>query len=192
MTRFAAAAFTALALFFAGAPASAVTIGFAPATQTVPPGDFFTVDVVVSDLAGEVVAAYDLDLVYDAAILSATTVSFGPLLGDGSASEVFEDFDLTNPGVVDFAQLSLLSDADLLALQPGAFVLATIGFQALSPGTSPLELVFDAGNGVTGLGGQGLGVDAPPGSVDVVPEPGATLLVVLGAAVVSARTRSRS
>ncbi len=189
MNRFAATALTALVLVFAGLPAGAVTIGFAPATQNVPSGGLFTVDVVVSGLAGEVVSAYDLDLVYDASILSATTVSFGPLLGDVGASEVFNDFDLTSAGVADFAQLSLLSDGGLQGLQPDGFVLATIGFQAVGLGTSPLELVFDSINKVTGLGGQVLPVTAPLGSV-TVPEPGAAPLCLLGAAVLSARTRS--
>ena len=56
--------------------AFAAAIGFAPASQTAGVGDSLSVDIVISDLAGEIVSAYDLDVTYDASVLSATAVSF--------------------------------------------------------------------------------------------------------------------
>jgi hypothetical protein len=164
-----------------GSSALAVTIGFSPDSQTVGPGDSLTVDIVVSDLGGEIVSAYDLDITYDASVIAATSVAFGPLLGDEALFEVFNDYDLSVPGLVDLAQLSLLSDAELLALQGGdSFALATLGFDAVGLGTSSLDYVFDAFNDIKGLNAQPLEVVAQSGAVSVIPEPGAALLFVVG------------
>ena len=122
MRKFALLGIVAMALCLLPFSATAITIGFSPASQTVEVGDTVLVDVVISDLAGEIVSAYDLDVTYDASILSATDVTFGTFLGDEFFFEVFNDFDLSVPGVVDFAQLSLLSDFELAALQPDSFV----------------------------------------------------------------------
>jgi len=50
--------------------AGAVPLGLAPAMQTVAIGDAVSVDVVLSGLDGEVVSAYDLDIVYDPGVLT--------------------------------------------------------------------------------------------------------------------------
>ena len=182
----------ALSLFVVGT-ASAATIGFSPASQTVAVGDFLSVDLVISDLGGEIVSAYDLDVVYDASILSAVSVSFGPLLGDELLFEVFNDYDLSVPGLVDLAQLSLLSDAQLLALQGGdSFVLATLGFDAVGLGTSSLDFVFDAFNDIKGMNAQPLEIVAQSGAASAVPEPSAAVVFALGAAVVAAGIRRRT
>ncbi len=172
----------ALSLFVVGA-ASAATIGFSPASQTVAVGDSLAVDLVISDLDGEIVSAYDLDVTYDASILSATNVTFGPFLGDEFFFEVFNDFDLSGPGVVDLAQLSLLSDFELALMQPDSFVLATLEFDAVGLGTSSLDFVFDAPNGIQGRDALPLDIAAQSGSASVVPEPGAALLFVVGGVV---------
>lgn len=169
--------------------ASAVPIRFEPGAATVAVGDAFLVDVVVFGLAGEIVSAYDLDVLYDPGILAATGVIFTPLLGDPSLFQVFNDFDLSVPGTVDFAQLSLLPDADLLALQAaGTFTLATIAFDASTAGVSTLEIVFDALNDVKGLNGAILPTTASPGAVTVQPlavsEPSALWLMLVSLAVI--------
>ncbi len=167
-----------IALLLMPAAAGAISIGFSPGSQTVGLGNSAFVDVTISDLAGEVVSAYDLDVAYDPAILTATDVVFGPLLGDEFFFEVFNDFDLSGSGVVDFAQLSLLSDFELASMQPDAFVLATIEFDAIGEGTSSLDFV--APLEIRGLGGSTLDVDPASGSVTVpapIPEP-ITMLAV--------------
>jgi hypothetical protein len=176
----------------ANQPALAVTIGFSPASQTVGPGDPVLVEVVVSDLGGEIVSAYDLDVTYDASVLSATGVTFGLLLGDELLFEVLNASDVSVPGLVDFAQVSLLSDAELAALQSDPFTLATLEFDAIGVGTSPL--VFDAFNDITGRNALVLDVDPESGSVTVIPEPHSALVFALGAFVVGtavARKRPR-
>jgi hypothetical protein len=111
----------ALGLLLAGV-APAATIGFVPSDSTVLVGDTITVDIVLSDLAGEVVSAYDLDVIYDASVVSATGVSFSGMLGDPLFFEAFQDSDLSVAGLVDLAELSLLSDAALLFVAGGVLV----------------------------------------------------------------------
>jgi hypothetical protein len=164
--------------------AAAVPIQFEPSVSEVGLGDVFSIDVLVSGLAGEIVSAYDLDVLYRSDVIAATAVEFTPLLGDELLFEAFNDFDVSMPGVVDFAQVSLLPDADLLALQGGSgFTLATILFEAVGLGVSPLDFVLDPVNDVKGLAGAILPVEAGSAAVTVspvsVPEP-ATLWLLLG------------
>jgi len=174
--------FVALCALQAGV-ASAISISVVPGTQTANPGDTLSVDIVISDLGSEIVSAYDLDLTYDATVLSATDVVFGANLGDELLFEVFNDFDLSGTGVVDFAQLSLLSDAELAALQPSSFSLATVEFLAVGPGTSSLDFVFDSFNDIKGRNAGVLDVDAVSGSVSVVPEPSSALVFAVGSLI---------
>lgn len=182
---------TLLAMVFLAGPASAATISFAPGSQSVEIGDSVSVDIVVSDLGGEIVSAYDLDIQYDAAILNATGVSFDTGLGDALAFEALESFDVGTAGLVDLAQVSLLGDAALLALQGGDEVrLATLVFEAVGPGTSSLDFLFDAANDIKGAGALILDVTDASGSIRVttpIPEPRAALLFGLGLFVLHRR-----
>jgi hypothetical protein len=176
--------------------AKAIGIGFLPSAIVASIGGSFNVDVVVSDLAGGIVSAYDLDVVYDAAKLTATSVSFGSLLGDSSLLQVLDDFDLSTGGIVDLAQLSLLSDAALAALQPDTeFVLATLGFSVVAEGSSTLSFSFDAFNDVKGVRNTqldvvgGIATIRPPGG-PAIPEPGAALLFGAGSMLLLLGVRS--
>lgn len=142
--------FAAILLFLAvlqviPGSAEAVQIGLVPTASTVELGETFGVNVVVSELGAEIVSAYDLDLMYDESILTFVSLSFGTLL-DPSLSD-----SLLSSGVVDFAQVSLASDATLLAAQPGSFTLAMITFDATGLGSSSLSLLLDDVNDVKGL-----------------------------------------
>ena len=169
-------------------PALAISIGIDPGSQTVSVGNSLSVDVVISGLeAGgldEIVSAFDLDVTYDSTILFASGVTFGAYLGDPSLFEALTDFDLSTAGVIDLAELSLLDDATLAALQPDTFTLVTLYFDAIGYGTSPLGFVFDDFNDVKGLNAQVLSLDINSGRVDVagvaVPEPGTILLLSAG------------
>ncbi|MDJ0866269.1 MAG: cohesin domain-containing protein [Myxococcota bacterium] len=169
--------------------AGAVTLGFDPSEQTVGLGAPVSVEIRVADLDGEIVSAYDLDVVYDATVLSAVGVSFGVLLGDAAALESIDVFDLGSPGLVDLAQVSLLADADLAARQPDAFTLATVEFTAIALGESSLTFRFDPFNDVKGLEGKVLPLDPASGLVRVVPEPGTALVLALGLVVLARRSR---
>jgi hypothetical protein len=169
------------------APVHAATIGFAPASVIAAVGETFAVDVVVSDLGGEIVSAYDLDIVFDASVLSATGVAFSGALGGGAFLDA-----ILAPGLVDLAGVSLLSDAALLALQGGGSVtLASIGFTKTGEGSSALDFVFDAVNDVKGANGQILALAAVPGSVAPIPEPSAALSFGAGLLVTGFALRRR-
>lgn len=193
-------AFAAFASCWLALPARAVTIALDPAETVASIGDAFVLDVVVSQLAGEVVSAYDLDLVYDASVLSASPVSFSDALG--GASQAFLDASVATPGVVDLAGLSLLSDAELLARQGGdRLTLASLGFTRIGAGDTVISFSFDATNDVKGADARVLALTALPGSVSdaaPIPEPDAMLLFsagFLGARLllrVRARATSRS
>lgn len=123
-------ALTASAILWAG-QANAVLITIVPSVVgPVSSGDTFSIDIVVSDLGSDAITAYDMDVLYDAALLIADNVIFGGFLGDETFFEVFNSFDLSTDGVVDAAQLSLLADAVLAAMQFGndPFTLFTIEF----------------------------------------------------------------
>ena len=191
MTRLAA---LVLMLFAMGASvahdASAVTLSFAPSSVSAGIGDSVAVDVVVSDLGTDLVAGFDLDVLFASSALVATNVVFGVHLGNPGVFEAFTDFDLTTAGRVDFAEVSLLSAAQLAALQTGPFVLATLEFDVVGAGASPLTYHLDAFNQLFGPSGETLDVVVRDGSVvAVVPEPTAALLFAVGFAVVGLHTR---
>lgn len=74
------------------------------------------------------VGGFDFDVSFDPAVLSFSAVSFGAELG----GPIFSLQDASaSGGVVDLSELSLLPSGVLAALQPDAFVLATILFDVL-------------------------------------------------------------
>jgi hypothetical protein len=172
------------AVLLLAAPAHSVTIAFAPSKTSVSVGDPFVVDLVVSELAGEIVSAYDVDIRFDAAVVRADTVVASNALGDAGALEALLDAVIA-PGRVDLAGVSLLSDAALLALQGSAAVtLASLGFTKIGDGTTSLDFLFDASNDLKGANAQILGVT--PVSGLVVPEPGTAAVVGGGLLVLAA------
>ena len=133
-----------------------------------PPGQV-VVDIVISGLGSGVppsVGTFDLDVSFDPSILSPTNVTFGPFLGDPDLAEALTNSNFL-PGVVDFAELSLLSPSELDVLQPGAFSLATLAFDTLGPGSSPF--VFTQ-----------IIVDDAFGNKLPIPEPATGLLLAAG------------
>jgi len=156
--------------------ASAISLSFVPPAQTVPIGQAVSVEVVISDLGDDEVGDFDLDVSFDPTILTPTTVTFGALLGGPTLFEAVTSFSFL-PGVVDFAEVSLLSPADLEALQPDSFTLATLFFDTVGAGTSPLsftQVILDDAFA------QPLTVQTGSGSVSAVPEPGTGILVGSG------------
>ena len=181
-----------LALAVAGAPArgGAATITLVPASPTVGASNPIDVDVVISGLgegAPPTVAAFDLDVTFDAAVLQLVSVDFG--------WDVFPDAGLSawnllaTPPRVDLAGASLFDDATLDAYQPASFVLATLHFFALTPGVSPLAITQAV---LAATGGGSLPSALVGTSVEVlVPEPGTVSLLLVGLAGLSA-ARSRA
>lgn len=123
--------------FLATPSALAVSLSFVP-EPSIP--EVLAVDIVISGLkAGgpPSLGAFDLDVSFDPAVLSPTDVTFGPFLGDPGLFEALTDFNFF-PGVVDLAEVSLLSPADLDALQPASFSLAALTFDRIGVGDDRL------------------------------------------------------
>lgn len=166
--------------------ALAISIGFQPGSQTVNLGSPATVDIVVSNLVGgEIVSAFDLDINYNSSILNPTSVVFGGQLGDPLLLEALTSFNLSTLGVIDLAEVSLLTDPQIATLQGGgSVILASLFFNSIGVGTSDLTFTFDLFNNVTGLNANLLTLTENPGSITVVsssvPEPGTYLLLAPG------------
>jgi hypothetical protein len=169
--------------------ASAIMIDIVPTSQTVQAGDAFDVNVVVSGLSAtnEIVSAYDFDISYDSSVLAATTVSFGQYLNLSNMLDSFQDVILTNPGIIDFAEVSLLFNNELAAQQPDSFLLASLSFKAIGAGISKLLFVPDPVFGIDVKGSDPLlplTVDVTGAQVAVnpavsVPEPSTLLLMLI-------------
>jgi len=135
------------------------------------------VDVVVSGLGRPPsVGAFDLEVVFDPVILSSTGVTFSSFLGDAVLLEALTDFRFL-PGSVELAEVSLLLSAELDALQPANFTLATLSFSALTSGSTTLtfsEITLDDAFGNLLIGQK------------AVPEPPTSLLTGAGLTLLNA------
>lgn len=164
----------------------------APVVSVVGGGSFLagqavTVDVVVDGLpVGGIVSAYDLDLTFDAALLDFGSANLSSALGDPALGEVIQDGALAAPGLVDLWAVSLLSDAELAALQPGGPVtLAQIEFTALADGdTSGLAFTnWGPFNDVKGANNEII--------IGQVPEPASLALVGIALAGIAGSAAQR-
>ncbi|NOZ52083.1 MAG: hypothetical protein GXP08_02900 [Gammaproteobacteria bacterium] len=176
---------------FSTAQVSALSINFQSLNTTTNIGDTIDVDIVVSGLfdAGEIVSTYDLFVAYDASIVTASTVSFGPYLDDLLFPSI-QFADTSNPGMLEFGEISFLFDDELAAIQPASFTLATLSFDAMSSGMSDLSFAPHPNFGVIDIKGrdaQILNVNAGVGTITVmapsvvtVPEPDSLLLMLMG------------
>lgn len=126
--------------------------------------------------------AYDLNLDFDAGYLAFSGAVWGDaLLGNQldlfNAGDNPSGAELIAPGTINLYELSLDSVADLYNLQADSFTLATVGFQVLKAGTSPLTL---SANAVADAEGNGLAVTTLSTPVTTVPLPSAMLLMLSG------------
>ncbi len=162
--------------------ANAITLSVDPSLQAVEVSDSVSVDVVISELgnfAAPSLGAFDVDVTFDASLLTPTAVTFGTEL------DLF-GFGINPRGVslgdpIDVFEISLDSASDLNSLQPGTFTLFSITFSADAAGTSSIDfgtiLLADAAGNAFGdpttVGGE-ITIRSPQGAV-----PAASPLVLL-------------
>lgn len=140
-------------------PCLGVAVASNPSVRRVEDGQVATVNIVAIGLEGELISAFDLEVHYDPAILELAGVTFGPGLSSGTASSLQDS--ASTPGAIDLAEVSLLADAELEAMQQaGHLLLVTLSFTAIRKGTSPLTFVFDQASDVKGAEAQLLILEA--------------------------------
>lgn len=164
-----------LALGFAAAIASA-SAGAASVSLTDPgalaAGDTFVVDIVVDGLDTEDLAGFSIDLLFDESLLAFNSYSLGVELTDTFYGQ--EDLSLGEYGVglVNVGEISWLLD---FSAQPDSFVIASLEFEAIAPGSTSLSFDYlDASDPdalALALNGTDLDLD-----ITAVPLPGALLL----------------
>lgn len=164
--------------FFIATTSHAALVGLDPESQTVTVGNPVNVDVFISGLGDSTapsLGTFDLIIRFDENIVSFSDAAFGNQLdirGLGSLTEV-----TTATGAVEIFQLSYDSAEDLDTYQAGSFSLATLIFDTLSVGVSPLSIeVISLGDAY----GDSLAADLGSGCVSVVPVPGAVWLLGSG------------
>jgi hypothetical protein len=174
-----------------------ITLGFEPANHTVAPGSPISVELVISGLAGSAapsLGAFELDVLYDPAILRVTGVTFGdPVLGgqlDLFGLGSLSGFDDSAPGTLGLFETSLDLPDDLDALQADGFTLATLSFDALAAGAS--SLTIDTASLLLGDAlGDPLAADSMnSGNVTVIPEPAPAALALIGLLLLARVRRS--
>lgn len=161
---------------------SLTMVSISDITQT---GNNVNVQIGVSGLGGNLapsLGAYDLDLSFDPSHLAFTGAVFGDALL-GNQLDLFNfggnlsGADLTDPGTLNFYEVSFDSVTDLNDLQAESFTLATLSFDVLDFGTSDLTLSVNAFGDAEG---NDLPVTTLSTSVTTVPLPSAIFLMASG------------
>lgn len=166
-----------------------ITLFFDPTPSNVGIGDVFSVDIKSTlqpsgpGIVDDIVSAFDFNIDFDSAILAAQSVAFGNSL-DGGFGFSLQFSDLSVLGTAQVQEVSFLSDATLAASQqPGPITLVTLEFEALSAGSSALDIMFNGIQDVKGRSNTILTVLTPDGTVNVapaVPVPATVALLLLG------------
>ncbi len=162
----------------ASSASAAISLSLEPSSQTIDLGGSASIDLVISGLGDHTSPSlgafgfFDFDLSYDAAILTAVSVSFGNHLDLGIAGSI-RNSDLTTPGAVQLDELSLESEAALNAAQPSSFTRATLSFKGVGVGLGTVNITGGSLSDETGL--TSLPFTASNGQIQVVPEVGTSL-----------------
>jgi Cohesin domain len=149
-------------------PNASAAVVLSIGSETVNANGIATVGLDISGLTKGTTAlsTYDISVNFNSSVVNFASVSYGdPVLGDQLDLEGFGTFTTTTPGngTTELFELSLDSQSALTTLQPTSFTLATLTFNALATGTTPLTLFVNA------LGDQ----NAPPLSISATLQNGA-------------------
>jgi hypothetical protein len=161
------------------------TISVSPASTSTDPGQAFGLSIRIDSVAD--LYAYQFDLAFNAAVVRATQITEGTFLSGGGPTFFL-------PGTIDNTVGAIYFTADSLQGPVGGVlgggVLATVTFEALGAGSSPVAIqnLFLLDSSFSSID-----VTAFDGAVDVsgVPEPATVGVVCLGLALLASLARGR-
>jgi len=136
--------------------------------------------------------AFQFDVAFNPAVLSAIGLWEGPLLATGGSTFFIPGAIDNTLGTISFTANTLVGAT---SGSSGSGGLATIYFTALGPGTSPVDLsnivLLDSGLNDIVASSQNGTVDVLPDAPASVPEPASLLLFGSGLVVILAKARSK-
>ena len=169
-----------LLMLCAASTSHALLISVDPLDQVIATGDKAYFDINISGLGDGLapsVGAYDIDIGFNADILTFHSVSFGTGL-DVSSFGSFQDI-TSNTGNVNLLEVAFAPEVFLDSLQPHSFTLATLVFDTIATGISLLTIDINSISDASGLIDLTSAMQTINGSIEV-PEPPSLLILIFG------------